>query len=375
MLFGSAAALPDGFLGESTVITASAAVSDGYTYSVLSDGTADITKYAYRTEETVSIPSTLNGYTVTALGRQSGGIGVFANLQVMDNPDLKTLTIPDTVTTIYSSAISYCSGLSSLTMSQNVKTIGTYAFDLCASLPSIDLPASLTSIDKTAFDGCTSLESINVEQGCANYSSFDGVLYNKAQTSILIYPPAKMSVEFPGTLKTIPMNVFKGELVNAVINVGTTEIKSAAFASCPNMKSITIPRSVTTIGSHAVGYYRADVYDDPSQDKKLNDLTICCYPGSAAETYAKSNGFAIEYLPDICEHEYGKPEWTWSGYSSAKATFTCSKCGNSKATDSVNSTNEITVPATCSTTGIRTYTVTVGFGGNSYTDQKTQIIS
>ena len=375
MLFGSAAALPDGFLGESTSITASAAVSDGYTYSVLSDGTADITGAIDHREENVTLPSLLDGHTVTAIGKPGGGNGIFTSTTKPTNGITTVLTIPDTVILINPSAIRCCTALSSVIMSKNVKTIGTYAFDLCASLPSIDLPASLTSIDKTAFDGCTSLESINVEQGCANYSSFDGVLYNKAQTSILIYPPAKMSVEFPGTLKTIPVNVFKGELVNAVINVGTTEIKSAAFASCPNMKSITIPRSVTTIGSHAVGYYRADVYDDPSQDKKLNDLTICCYPGSAAETYAKSNGFAIEYLPDICEHEYGKPEWTWSGYSAAKATFTCSKCGNSKATDSVNSTNEITVPATCSTTGIRTYTVTVGFGGNSYTDQKTQIIS
>ena len=71
-----------------------------------------------------------------------------------------TAAIPNSVTSIESSAFSSCTALTSITIPNSVTTIGDYAFYGCSALTSITIPDSVTSIDSFAFLGCTSLTSI-----------------------------------------------------------------------------------------------------------------------------------------------------------------------------------------------------------------------
>ena len=74
-------------------------------------------------------------------------------------------------------------------------------------------------------------------------------------------------------------------------------------------------------------------------------------------------------------HAWGQPAWTWTGYESAKATFTCSRDASHVEEVTAAVTSEITTPASCESTGVRTYTATVTFQGKNYTDTRTEVLS
>lgn len=65
-------------------------------------------------------------------------------------------------------------------------------------------------------------------------------------------------------------------------------------------------------------------------------------------------------------HSYGSPSWSWCGFTSAKATFTCTRnCGHSETETASIVRNSI------NSCGYYTYTATVQFNGKTYTDTRT----
>ena len=148
---------------------------------------------------------------------------------------LTSITIPDSVTSIGSYAFSDCTSLTNVTIPNSVTNIGSLAFNNCTSLTSIAIPNSITNIGNYAFRSCTSLTAISVDTNNPVYSSLDGVLFNKSQTTIIQYPPLKA-----GTSYTIP---------NSVTNTG-----SYAFYKCTSLTTITIANSVTSIETYAFSY-------------------------------------------------------------------------------------------------------------------------
>ena len=73
---------------------------------------------------------------------------------------LKTVNLPETLTSIGEGAFYECSGLTSITISDSLTSIGNYAFSYCDSLTSITIPDSLTSIGDYLFYNCFGLTSI-----------------------------------------------------------------------------------------------------------------------------------------------------------------------------------------------------------------------
>ena len=72
-----------------------------------------------------------------------------------------------------------------------------------------------------------------------------------------------------------------------------------------------------------------------------------------------------EEIPAL-NHSYGAPTWNWRGFTSASATFTCTRnCGNS-----VTQAASI-VRSSINNCGYYTYTATVQFNGKTYTDMRT----
>jgi len=136
-------------------------------------------------------------------------------------------------------------GINAVTISDVITSIGSHdddynfysPFDNCTSLTSITIPASVTTISHGAFSGCKNLTSITIAVNNPNYSSENGILYNKAKTEIISVP--------------------KGIDV-VTISVGVTSIDGyvrhttyGPFRDHTNLTSITIPASVTTIGEYA----------------------------------------------------------------------------------------------------------------------------
>ena len=305
-------------------VCAGAETYGDFQYSVLDDGTVEITGYNSSAEK-VDIPKTIDGKSVTSIGEIA--------FSYCDS--LTSITIPDSVTSIGESAFNGCTSLTSITIPNGVTSIGGWAFSGCTSIKSITIPNGVTSIGYSAFEGCASLTSITIPDGVTEigYSAFEGCTSLTSVTipdSITKIGEAAFqgsglaTVKLPKKLTDIGIGAFAytpiinnqktdikyigstivscdTEAETLTIGDDVTAIASNAFADgdlyaskCYKLKSITIPRSVKYIGKHAFGYYlgmqMSFVYE------KNNDFGIKCYSNSAAEQYAKDNEIDYELL-------------------------------------------------------------------------------
>ena len=75
---------------------------------------------------------------------------------------LTSVTIPNTVESIGNTAFAFCWGLTSITIPNSVTSIGKEAFAFCGGLTSITIPSSVTSLGKDAFYITVNLKDIYV---------------------------------------------------------------------------------------------------------------------------------------------------------------------------------------------------------------------
>ena len=163
---------------------------------------------------------------------------------------LTSVSMPS-VTTIGDWAFYGCSALTSVSM-PSVTTIGNSAFYDCDALTSVHIPASCTSIGINPFAGCTALKEIVVDDNNPNYSSADGVLYDKGKTTLIGWPTAEGEIDIMPSVTTIGDWAFRYcSSLTSVSMPSVTTIGVAAFEYCSSLTSIDIPASVTMIGDYA----------------------------------------------------------------------------------------------------------------------------
>ncbi len=246
---------------------AEAATYDIYTYAVSSDGTITITDCKGSASGAITIPSEIDGKSVTSIGEKAfwgctgltsvtipNSVTSIGDGAFLECTGLTSITIPNSVTSIGDWAFDGCTGLTSITIPNSVTSIGNWAFGGCTGLTSITIPNSVTSIGR-AFDGCTGLTSINVASENNYYSSNNGVLFNKKKTELIRYPEGKSQTSYtiPDSVTSIGGNAFRrcSSLTSITIPNSVTSIGDAAFWDCSGLTSITIPNSVTSIGEWA----------------------------------------------------------------------------------------------------------------------------
>lgn len=134
--------------------------------------------------------------------------------------------------------------ITALNVTEGVVSISADAFKDCTTLQTITLPASLTDIGADAFVGCTALTDITVAEGNTAFQSVDGVLYNKEQTELMIYPANKNATSFtiPETVTSVWESAFanNGKLATLTIPASVTEIKDQAIVGCTALTAITV---------------------------------------------------------------------------------------------------------------------------------------
>ena len=209
---------------------------------------------------------------------------------------LTSLTIPNSVTSIGSSAFESCTGLTSITISNGVTSIGDRAFYGCSNITNITIPDSVTELGSGAFVYCDNLATIDVVSSNVNYSSADGVLFDKDQTRLIQYPVGKKSTAYsvPNGVASIEYGAFADctTLTSIIIPDSVTSIGGSAFNDCKKLEEIKIPYRVTAIESYTFsGCSSLKTVDIPNSITRIGEvafsdcavLTNIVIPGNVVE--------------------------------------------------------------------------------------------
>ena len=165
----------------------------------------------------------------------------------------QTYAIPASVTNIGVQAFYANVSLTDITIPASVTSLADQAFGWCASLTNIMIPASVTSLGVQVFAGCVNLTAITVDPNNPAFSSVDGVLFDKSQTTLIQYPGGRAGgYTIPNTVTSIGDEAFQYcNLASVTIPNGITNIGVKAFQNNTNLTSVTIPASVANLGFEA----------------------------------------------------------------------------------------------------------------------------
>ena len=347
------------------VFGASAETWGDYEYTVLEDGTVEITDYIGDDTELV-IPEEIDGKIVTVIGENA-----FAFCET-----LIEIRIPDSVEVIDDYCFWGCYNLASITIPDSVMEIGNNAFDACERLINATIGKGVRTIGELPFCNCISLKSISVDIENTAYSSDEsGALFDKNKTTLIAYPAGNEnttyvipdsvtninaiaflynygleSIVIPENVKTVDVQAFLScyALTKITIANGVKSIKEAAFGLTPFLEEVIVEDMNIELGEYSlcaneftvsgisredfIGLYEQyiksgfdEIYATELEKYMVyqNDIiytgTIYCHSGSTAETYAIENGVDYELT------HFFKGEWTYD-YENMIRTRKCIHC-------------------------------------------------
>jgi len=172
-------------------------------------------------------------------------------------------------------------GIKSVTIDQGAASIGKFAFMNLPELETVSIPASVNTIAEGAFTDSPSLTAIDVSSANLYFSSVDGVLFDKGQLTLLLYPAgAADTYTVPEGVVSIASGAFElTQVKNVVLPDSLRMIGQEAFQWCSSLESIIIRENVGSIGLNAF--------------RGCTNLVICCIEDSFAHLYADSNGISF----------------------------------------------------------------------------------
>ena len=180
------------------------------------------------------------------------------------------------------------SGIREFVIPDRVTSIDTGAFVNAYNLRKVTIGKGYTTVPQTrgAFGGYN-LKEIQVDPANTGLRDIDGVLFSKDGTILLDYPSSRAGSTYTvpeGTEKLLPYSFcFCPNLTEVVLPEGLKTMDTALWA-CQSLKTVTIPRSITSLEENAIGYLNG---------APVEGFTVKGYSGSYAEAYAKENGFAF----------------------------------------------------------------------------------
>lgn len=257
-----------------------------YEYQFISDITVDERNVTYSSHDGVlynkektkiiGVPRLIGGDISIPLGVTTLYGCEFGNCH-----NITSITIPSSITTIAlgrrtgsDNAFYGCGNLSSIKVSEDNPYFSSFCgvlydkamtkvlFAPAGLMGEITIPNSVTNVYTASgceFGYCHSLTRINVENNNINYSSQDGVLYNKDKTEIICAPGGLIgSITIPNSVTEIRQATFYEHKGISHITIGNnvTSIGDNAFAYCTNLESVTfaVDSKLTSIGREAFHY-------------------------------------------------------------------------------------------------------------------------
>lgn len=236
LVFGGAAMLPEGAVELGSQISASAESYGDYEYTVLKDGTVEISKYNGK-DTKVTIPSKINGKLVTSIGELSFGRCT----------NIKSVTIPDGIITIENAAFVGAESLESVKLPSTLKEISSNAFAFTA-LKKVTIPKNVTSIGDFAFNGIGSLREMVIYENAKNlgmnsvgyyhYTDENGAGHkNATNTNLTIYCPKGSAAEKYAKDNGLKYSAIQTSIKNAAVtNIKNRHYTGKALTQSPVVK-------------------------------------------------------------------------------------------------------------------------------------------
>ncbi len=178
-----------------------------------------------------------------------------------------------------------------------VTDIDPEAFSGCTALRDLSLPVEIQHLPMPELKRCRTLEAIRVSPLHRDFSSQDGILYNKDKSELLDCPPARRKpVNVPETVRKIGKDAFSGceELTKIRLPEQLEYIGEKAFSRCKKLRSLELSDSVYWIAPHALDFctqlrtlHFSAMIENPPQLWSLRSLR--------AVTVAPENPFLSDY--------------------------------------------------------------------------------
>ncbi len=180
--------------------------------------------------------------------------------------NLRSVSLPQNITSIGCSAFSGCSNLSEvLYIPESCESIGSDAFSYCSALNSIEISGGVKSIGYGAFRNCGNLRDITFVKGL---ETIEGEAFSGCGVNKLV---------FPTTLKSIGYNAFSScsSLTDIDFAEGLTYIGGSAFEYCSSLKNLKLPTTLESIeGSTFNGCSNLSEVHVPSNIRQIGDYAF-----------------------------------------------------------------------------------------------------
>ena len=163
------------------------------------------------------------------------GASAFSSTSSLITLDLTNATQLQTI----ANNVFYSSRIETILLPSSLKTIGNNAFESCKRLKAYSGPAS---IGQYAFKGCTSLKQVTLTSGATSVGNY---AFNGC-TALQSFAAAE-------SLASIGQYAFEGctALNSVIVAEGLTSIGNYAFKGATALKEISLPSSLTSLGTYA----------------------------------------------------------------------------------------------------------------------------
>lgn len=205
----------------------------------------------------------------------------------------------------------------SYTVADSVTEIRDYAFNCMRNLQTLNIGTNVTSMAYAlAYNSCssTALQSIEISGSNSNYSSLDGVFFNKNQTNLLQYPQGKTGASYivPTSVTTITKIDENPNLTSITFPIGLTTIGTYAFRYS-KLTSVVIPDAVVNFGSYPFIGSRSlqsiSVNSSASTTLKSIDGVLFSKDGKTLIEYPDGKTDTSLVIPDGVESILS--QWVW----------------------------------------------------------------
>jgi hypothetical protein len=160
---------------------------------------------------------------------------------------LKNIVLPTTVTKIDADVFAN-TPMTQFTVPDQLTSIDAGAF-AGSDLQTLNISAGASGITATSIRGAKKLVEVNVNQGNNSLSSESGVLFDKAKTTLILYPAGKSDTSYviPNTVTHIGAYAFENQakLVSVTIPTSVVDIGESAFRSASSLKNYSVPAGAT----------------------------------------------------------------------------------------------------------------------------------